>query len=351
MAQQLFPERRTRSQLTLPDDLLFHLPQCSPLKNARLAESERHSAEESRQKRSAEDSPTRHSEPPPERQVKRAKTAPGFAFRKRAGPSGRRTHARIASDPNASRGRSTPPVEPAPVADARGSVQSEPRPVNTRAQSAPLFPTSYSSPFIDLKNPPPSPRRAHSRSPEREKLEIIFEPVTVERNGEKMDVEEDMGSAIQEAPQSEGRTSTAPQTIETHATIITDASNSSSALSEKHKASTPSTPAPPRPDRLVALSPLTPLFETPQSLKSKNTGVPRQELAPQLNVSHEYVKVSFSSFLYSVVLTEILATTGRNITDGFSVWSAGEPLFVTGPIPFRGYQFNGPSSTFWDSAQ
>ncbi len=284
MAQQLFPERRTRSQLTLPDDLLLRLPQRSP----------------------PEDSPTRHSEPPPERQVKRAKTAPGSSPRKRAGPSSRRTHARIVSDPNASRARSstrkrsTPPAEPAPVADARDSVESESRPVNTRAKSVPLFPTFYSSPFIDLKNPPPSPRRAPSRSPEKEerKLEIIFEPVAVEENGEKMDVEEDTGPSIQGAPQSEGRTSTAHQTIETHATITTDSSNSSSAFSEKHKAFAPSTPAPSRPGLLVALSPLTPLFETPQLLKGKNTGDPKQEPAPRFNGSQEYVRVSFSSFLY-----------------------------------------------------
>jgi hypothetical protein len=317
MAQQLFPERRTRSQLNLPDDLLFRLPQRSPLKNARSVHAQNsdmeqpeqnlmHSmpvpAEESRQKRSAEDSPTRHSEPPPERQVKRAKTTLGSASRKRAGPSSRRTHARTASDPNTGRARSstrkrsTPPAEPAPVADARGSVESESRPVNTRAQSVPLFPTSYSSPFIDLKNPPPSPRRVHSHSPEKEerKLEIIFEPVAVEENGEKMDVEEDTGSTIQEAPQSEGRTSTAPQTIETHATITTDSSNSSSAFSEKHKAFTPSTPAPSRLGLLVGLSPLTPLFGTPHLLKSKNTGDPQQEPAPQLNGSREHVKVSFS---------------------------------------------------------
>jgi hypothetical protein len=184
--------------------------------------------------------------------------------------------------------------------------------VNARAKSVPLFPTSYSSPFIDLKNPPPSPRRARSRSPEKEngerKLEVIFEPVAVE----KMDVEEDTGSTIQEALQSEGRTSAAPQTI---ATITTGSSNSSSAFSEKHKTFAPSTPTPLRSGLLFDLSPMTPLSETPQLLESKNTGDPRQELAP-------HVKVGFSSFLYSdwVVLMEILATAGRNIADGSSSW-------------------------------
>ena len=330
MAQPLPAERRTRSQLTLPDDLLFSLPQQSPLKNARSAhtvrsqdpetpraeslealenpEPQHSSANKSRQKRSmsppAEGTPSRHSEPPLDRQAKRAKKAFDSAPPKKVGASNRRTHARIVSDPNAGRARrptrkhSTPPAEPVPPADA---MESEPRPVAGRAQSVPLFPSSYSFPLIDLKNPPPSPRRARSRSPEKEeqKLDIIFEPTkldaVMDENEEKMDVEEDVGSTIQEPPRCNQPTSIAPQTIETHTTVTTD-SNASSVFSPQRNSAAnqlvPSTPAPWRTNLLVVSSPLTPLPETPLPV-SKNPGHQRREPAARFNNSKEYVEVSF----------------------------------------------------------
>ena len=329
MAQRLFAERRTRSQLTLPDDLLFSLPQQSPLKNARAArtvdpDEQPHPPAKRSISPPEEGTPERHSEPPPDRQAKRAKNDFDSAPRKRVGASNRRTHtSRFVSEPNAGQARRLipKPSEPVPLADARGSMESEPRPVNGRAHSVPLFPASYSYPFIDFKNLPPSPRRARSRSPakEEQKLGVIFEPtkldVAVDESEEKMDVEEDAGSTIQGALQCNQPTSIAPQTIEKHSTITTD-SNASSAISPQRNSLAnqyaPFTPALSRPDLLVALSPLTPLSETPQG----KAGHQRREFAAQSNNSEKYAEVCFFVIPGGSSLTEIVAAT----TDGFSIW-------------------------------
>ena len=367
-------QRRTRSQLTLPDDLLFTLPQQSPLKNARAARTVYpHDHMHPPAKRSIEPfdegTPSRHSEPPPGRQVKRAKNAFDSPPPRKVGALNRRTHAsRFGSDPNAGRARrpihkrSTPPAVP----NARGSTESEPRPLNGRAHSVPLFPASYSYPFIDFKNLPPSPRRARSRSPEKEeqKLDLIFKPtkldVAVDESEEKMDVEEDAGSTIQEVPQCNQPTSIAPQTIETHSTITTD-SNASSAISPQRNSlanqHTPSTPAPSRLDLLVALSPLTPLSETPHCVRG-NIDRQRREPAAQSNNSGEYVEVCFSHhFLIhdGPSLTEIVAATSRHITGRFNIWWPAESRFFipTGSIctSSRGSNFSRTYTCTWNSTQ
>ena len=275
-------QRRTRSQLTLPDDLLLSLPQQSPLKNARAArivnpDDQLHLPAKRSISPPDEGTQSRHSEPPP---AKRAKNA----FDSGVELSHRRTHA--SSDLSAGRARRSI-RKPVPLADARDSMESEPWLVNGRAQSVPLFPASYSYPFIDFKNLPPSPRRARSRSPGKEEQKL-FEPtkldVAVDESEEKMHVEEDVGSTT---PQCNQPTSIAPQTIET---IPTD-SNASSTISPQRNSLAnqyaPSTPAPSRPDLLVALSPLTPLYETPQSERR----IGRREPAGQANNSEGFVEV------------------------------------------------------------
>jgi hypothetical protein len=341
-------QRRTRSQLTLPDDLLLSLPHKSPLKIARAArtvhpDGQLHlPAKRSISPPDDEGTQSRHSEPPP---AKRAKNTFGSGVE----VSHRRTHA--SSDPNAGRARRSI-RKPVSLADARGSVESEPWLVNGRAQSVPLFPASYSYPFIDFKNLLPSPRRARSRSPGKEEQKL-FEPtkldVAVDESEEKMDVEEDVGSTIQEAPQCNQPTSVAPQTIKT----ITTDSNASSAISPQRNSLAnqyaPSTPAPSRPDLLVALSPLTPLYETPQSERGNG----RREPAGRANNSEEFVEVCL--FHRSLIhggssLTKIIAATSRHITDGFSIrWPAESRLFIpTGSICTS---FRTSTCTSWDSTQ
>ncbi|KAK2463162.1 hypothetical protein APHAL10511_004817 [Amanita phalloides] len=204
---------RTRSQLTLPDNLLRSLPQDSPMKHARSV-------------RRLDADPKRSMSPPPhgERESKRAKKA---------------------SDP-----------------EPESRVQP---PASGRAQSVPMFPTSFSLPFIDLKNPPPSPRRARSCSPGKEepKLDVVFGS----RLDIPMDVEEDMPSPTTQS-------SATPQT--------TDISGETTSRPSPNPAQSTSrpivnqdalfTPTIARPNRLLSLSPLTPLPETPYPFEIKGTG-------------------------------------------------------------------------------
>ncbi|KAF8633427.1 hypothetical protein AX17_004598 [Amanita inopinata Kibby_2008] len=333
MAGTIFGERRTRSQLTLPDDLLLRLPQRSPMKDARSArrhlvpQSNMHQLEtadnsldglassannekegkgKSNPKRSM--SPTQdtemqvpRTEPPPERELKRAKVDVDVVensestLNRRAGVATRRKlHARNASDPNSSRmqrstrTRSTTPagsIKPVSSTGVTSLSTIDLPPSKGRAQSVPIFPTYYPSPFVDLKNPPPSPRRTRSRSPEREerRLRITFEPTKldafVDEAEEKMAVEEEgtlIPSAAKDVSQ-QPEIILESQPMDMRATASEDLINNIylENTTNIHPNSPPtvfkrdirSTPPPTCLIPSVTLSPLTPLPETPHPSK------------------------------------------------------------------------------------
>ncbi|KAF5380535.1 hypothetical protein D9615_004724 [Tricholomella constricta] len=212
MASSIFSEKRTRSQLTLPDRLLFQLSQGSPMKDARTAlkinlnlepsvDTRVESAEETDDelllsptkvvpttrttKRSVSPPPkdeyaTRPDSPSDKRELKRQKRdgdgdpAPNGEGSSN-NPVARSSHTRSLSQPEPTR-KSTR------IRSATNSRAGTPAPSNLysdkntmpgkgRAQSVPLFPSSSSSNVlhIDLRNPPPSPRRPRSRSPSKER--------------------------------------------------------------------------------------------------------------------------------------------------------------------------------------
>ena len=231
MAETAAPERRTRSQLTLPDDIL-QIPERSPLKGARTAlRVNAHNAtpalpsgDESddtddelllspKKQEKPSSSSKRSASPPPlngyasrsgsseGRELKRAKrdlTPPKVnenemevdgskapnAFRQRLLSNHTRTH----SDPNIatlqrspSRKRSATtskkPISTVSASPPRTSFSPAPTtPKKDRAHSVPLFPSNRDLPRIDFRNIPPSPKRprspsrprSRSRSPSKE---------------------------------------------------------------------------------------------------------------------------------------------------------------------------------------
>ncbi|KAG5640315.1 hypothetical protein DXG03_009256 [Asterophora parasitica] len=226
MSSSLFSDKRTRSQLTLPDALLFQLPQGSPMKNAQTAAKNNNDTGPSMDVRTRVETPeetddelllsprkvvttTRTSKrsvsPPPEdeysarpvslcwggRELKRQKRDGGNddSVPDGAGPNKnplaaiRSNHIRSLSQPEATRkstrarsGTNSGSGTPAPAnPDPDTSTMSE----KGRAQSVPLFPSSSASSVlrIDLRNPPASPRRPRSRSPSKEReLRIVAAP-------------------------------------------------------------------------------------------------------------------------------------------------------------------------------
>ncbi|KAF9012471.1 hypothetical protein BDQ17DRAFT_1343966 [Cyathus striatus] len=202
MSNSMFPEKRTRSQITLPDDIL-RVSDKSPLKDARNALRNNIAAaalscetplladksdDELLLSPRKCDNPSnllpsyglskRSVSPPPGgdypkqglplegRELKRLKQdldtdgSPDVEI-KLVGTSRRPTptHIRTNSEPTGTSLRRSarkypkPPTLSPPVSSTKG-----------RAQSVPLLPSSYPMPYIDLANPPASPRRARSRS-------------------------------------------------------------------------------------------------------------------------------------------------------------------------------------------
>ncbi|KAJ3574542.1 hypothetical protein NP233_g1701 [Leucocoprinus birnbaumii] len=209
MTTKPFPERRTRSQIKLSDDIL-KVPEHSPMKNARNA-TRKNSESPMEEVQDSEDelllSPPKQPKPsgskrsvspPPKdeyssgskedihgRELKRMRREieeeeiknPAKARLTKPG------HARTASEPNVGSSRlanrkrsgttslgnkpkSTSHVEPTPAAEAPTGVLGK-----ARARSVPLFHSSSLSslPSLDLRNPPLSPIRARSpsRSPDK----------------------------------------------------------------------------------------------------------------------------------------------------------------------------------------
>lgn len=211
MPDTIFPEKRTRSQITLPDDIL-QVSQRSPLKDARsalrnyttptdtriptkglsddatddeLLLSPRKDASSTRvphrSKRSASPPPENGQSPRSsldERDSKRIKrdTSPERINMENTDniPLHRiLTHVRNHSEPNYTNHSSRKLFKTAsnkPASSDTHPCPSTPGPSGKeRAQSVPLFSASYPIPHIDLKNPPPSPHRirARSRSPSK----------------------------------------------------------------------------------------------------------------------------------------------------------------------------------------
>ncbi|KAF8161241.1 hypothetical protein B0H34DRAFT_372141 [Crassisporium funariophilum] len=231
MTETMLSEKRTRSQLILPDDIL-QLPQGSPMKDARTAlrnhsavdgsssasktpsdetddelllspgKNETYMRTDSNSKRSAsppfedEYSPVSGS-PSDNRELKRVKRELAMedcdrrSHKARASPHQRSTrgHVRNHSDSDVLIGRrsvrkrsvitskkpvSTVSVSPTPTTFSPASLSGK-----SRAQSVPLFATSDNITRIDFRNPPPSPKRlrSRSRSPSKDrepKLRIVF---------------------------------------------------------------------------------------------------------------------------------------------------------------------------------
>lgn len=205
MPDDTFPEKRTRSQLALPDDILKIL-QTSPMKDARRTQTAARGAIKSsdemedkiilsprkrlgRSKRSATPEPEDEysavaGSPSCGRELKRvrrdkhvddkiAQHTQRLIHAEHAnskletsipavrGSSGMRS-ATKSKKPTSTVSASPPPSIYSPIVSA-----------NRRAQSVPLLTTVIDIPRIDFRNPPPTPTRSRSSSPVKEKLRIM----------------------------------------------------------------------------------------------------------------------------------------------------------------------------------
>lgn len=237
MAESIFPEKRTRSQITLPDNIL-QVADASPMKLARTAlknqrldtrSSSRTPVSDSEEEdelllspnkkpnlRRKESRSKRSASPPPQdeyniashspldgRELKRAKRDSSHVAESSdtfvAPPQNPKIlqlqsttprHNRTSSEPNvptvrrSNRKRSAttskPPPSTASASPPRTLATPPQSPGKGRAQSVPLFTTGSELPRVDFRNLPPSPKRARSRSrspsKERESLRIISGP-------------------------------------------------------------------------------------------------------------------------------------------------------------------------------
>ena len=324
MTSAILPERRTRSQLTLPDNIL-QIPLRSPLKDARTAmrnhtiAGDAMSADDSEDelllsprkkepqmrvasssKRSA--SPPPHDEytgttPPETRALKRVKrdspvgetqsdienVKTDIRLHKRLG----QTHSRTHSDPNIQPGRrsagkrSATPGKPfstvsaSPPPSLFSPVATSPR--KERAKSVPLFPSTNDIPHIDFRNPPPSPKRnrSTSRSPSKgrtPKLRITSKTFAVSQTlptirdelTSKMDIDDDASSVLEEAEMPQISVSLNPPAAEAEVgEPISARPTLTTSTSQTMLPIIPATPATQSLNRLIPMSPLTPLPPTP----------------------------------------------------------------------------------------
>ncbi|KAF8891743.1 hypothetical protein BD779DRAFT_1512824 [Infundibulicybe gibba] len=210
MPEGVFGQKRTRSQLTLPDEIL-QVPQGSPLKDARNAARSRSAttrdhpadsvvggdrgratfiaAKESvcwrcQSKRSASPQRNEYSttsdSPTAGRELKRVKRDI-FGLESNGGPTTRRaatlrsarTHFRNFSGSSlqdTKRSSSELPFSKPHSSNIAPFSLPQPDVKKGRAQSVPLFSTSSDVLHLDLRNPPPSPIRMRSTSTERDPL-------------------------------------------------------------------------------------------------------------------------------------------------------------------------------------
>ncbi|KAG5342585.1 hypothetical protein C0989_012089 [Termitomyces sp. Mn162] len=283
-------EKRTRSQLALSDDLLLHLSQGSPLKDARTALRHRTEpvgvVEETDEPSIPTTRTTKRSVSPP--------PADEYAFKPKSSSDGRQLK-RMKLDDNGLNGHQ-PTMHVLPARPAYTRSLSQPRSIKDltrarsaassasgqteltvkgRARSVPLFPSSLSSGivYIDLRNPPASPRRQRSRSPSKEReLCIIPGPATTKLDtirdeaDSAMNVEQDSNSLPQP-------TTCEDQNSEFDVPPIVNESTTGTILEDRLPPPTPSkkppllsvvVEPPATPVREPSpLSPLTPISETP----------------------------------------------------------------------------------------
>ncbi|KAG6920163.1 hypothetical protein DXG01_004930 [Tephrocybe rancida] len=317
MASAVFPEKRTRSQLTISDDLLSQLSQGSPLKDARTAlrhnnsrvEDTTNSGEEIVDETDDELllSPGKPIRAQTMRTTKRSVSPPPgdeYAFRPKSPSEGRElkrtrfdsgfvptlnghsapprfAHTRSLSQPES--GRSTTRICSGTTIgdstqDPLNSISHEPAVTGKgRAQSVPLFASPVPSGIvhIDLRNPPTSPRRPRSCSPSKEcELRIVTGPTV----NTKLDTIPDETGLAMNVDNEPGRTSEATA-LETDGPAASAISNQVIDLGTASKELMP----PPLPHKKLAplvvpvameppatparspspLSPLTPIPETP----------------------------------------------------------------------------------------
>ncbi|KAF9456944.1 hypothetical protein BDZ94DRAFT_1203581 [Collybia nuda] len=315
MSEPVAPEKRTRSQLTLPDDILQQLSQRSPLKDARTAlrnntynilEPTPHISTGNTEgtddellltsrtpnvhfstKRSASplrDEYSSRSESLSEgRELKRLRR--GLDDESSIAPKTTPyitpfNHIRSHSQPNIQLGKKggrcptadPPSSKPVSSSDTRSPTSFVSR-SKGRAQSVPLFTIAPAVPHLDLRNPPPSPTRARSRSPFKfgENIKTAFEVNLVA----KLDINGGPSMVVDSTEPPNGlpslnlRTPALPDAEETllppSALEVVMEINLSGHLSHKP----PSTPPPT--ERLLSThlwSPLTPLPETPHPSKN-----------------------------------------------------------------------------------
>jgi hypothetical protein len=297
MADPILTERRTRSQIQLPDSD-FHLNR-SPLKEARAASRNQHESlagpmmefgddelnlvstkVPSGSKRSPSPSGSELNGDKP--RVKRLKPDVDLnssnsenidSTSPRTIPP---THTRHYSDPSVvfpqgkRRKRSATSSKPVSASQAATRYLSPApgTPKKERARSVPLF-SSVHIPVIDFRNPPESPVRSRSRSPSKEifRIKVVSPIKEIEVNNE----ESSIGSSHVEK-ESTGIANSA-SFIKHPTPPIADTGNSLSdtpASKNDTEASAaiisligePSTPRPPNPYS-IPLSPLTPIPETP----------------------------------------------------------------------------------------
>jgi hypothetical protein len=276
MASSIFSQKRTRSQLTLPDELIHQLGSGSPLKHARAAfinsfapEPVRDDADDELRLSPRKTPPTgfnpakRSASPMP---VHEASSSPRSSSSERGSKRLKRDvdHTTTATKSAHARSMSHPEI----AIDIRSSCAAQPV-ESARAQSVPVFPSSSSliMPRIDFRNPPPSPRRARLRSPSKEpELRILSGPSVP-----RLDAIPDETNSIRVVD-------TVNDDSHPRSPLPTFSSSEDDQVvrPDKESAATaveqppipiifepPSTPTTQQPKSLFSMSPLTPIPETP----------------------------------------------------------------------------------------
>jgi len=276
MASSIFSQKRTRSQLTLPDELIHQLGSGSPLKHARAAfinsfvpESVRDDADDDLLLSPRKTPPTgfnpakRSASPMP---VHEASSSPRSSSSERGSKRLKRDvdHTTIAAKSAHARSMSQPEM----TNDIRSSCAAQPV-ESARAQSVPVFPSSSSliMPRIDFRNPPPSPRRARLRSPSKEpELRVLSGPSVP-----RLDTIPNETNSIRVVD-----TANDDSYLRSHPfPTFSNSEDDKVARSGKESAAAveqppipiifepPSTPTTQQPKSLFSMSPLTPIPETP----------------------------------------------------------------------------------------
>ncbi|KAF8967932.1 hypothetical protein BDZ97DRAFT_2073318 [Flammula alnicola] len=365
MTEPIFSEKRTRSQLTLPDNIL-QIPNRSPLKDARTAlrnhtvthdacsspaddtdddelllspgKSETQMKTATKLKRSA--SPPLQDEYSPlsgssseARELKRLRrdglseedNKSDIENVKARFPSHQRTiagHTRNNSEPNivgrrSARKRSATTsnkpistVSASPTPTIFSPAPSSPR--KGRAQSVPLFPTTHDIPRIDFRNPPPSPkrRRSPSRSPSKDrepKLRITSSGFAV--SPKLFTIHDDVATSMVQSDDE----SSIPEEMEMPAVPSTpEGSQPSKAASEIIPASPPTLLHPTAPSILLSV-PATPASQSLNQLipMSPLTPLPETPLPTRLMTSADAEDRYASDTGWGIAPMKVLATSSQ----------------------------------------